>query len=295
MEGRYPIRAVAKITGLSLDTLRAWERRYHAVEPDRTERGRQYGPAQIERLSLLRQLTQQGHGIGQIAGLSDGELRSLLSRPPEPSSDGFPSLIEPVLAAIEDFDSVRVGDELGRLAAVLAPRDLVYQVALPLMRETGVRWHKGTFAIAQEHLVSATLRSLLGGMMRVYRNAGSAARMVLATPAGESHELGILVAAMLAAIAGIEPVYLGPNLPALEIALAALRTDARVLVLGITSLAAAETRDEVGAIAAALPGSSEFWVGGEGAAGLELSSFGRKIVRVVDLASFENECLRWRN
>ena len=50
MPTRYPIRAVAKITGLSLDTLRAWERRYQAVVPERSDRGRQYGPEHIERL-----------------------------------------------------------------------------------------------------------------------------------------------------------------------------------------------------------------------------------------------------
>jgi DNA-binding transcriptional MerR regulator len=67
MQTSYPIRAVAKITGLSLDTLRAWERRYKAVVPGRSDRGRQYGAAHIERLLLLNQLVQKGHAIGGIA------------------------------------------------------------------------------------------------------------------------------------------------------------------------------------------------------------------------------------
>ena len=294
MQGLYPIRAVAKITGLSLDTLRAWERRYHAVEPEHTERGRQYGPAHIERLLLLRQLIRQGHSIGQIAGLPDLELQSLLARPAQPPSEVAPALIAPVLNAIEAFDSARAAEELSRLAAVLAPRDLVYQVALPLMRETGVRWHKGTFAIAQEHLVSANLRSLLGGMMRLYRNSGSNAKMVLATPAGDTHEFGILAAAMLAAIAGMEPVYLGASLPGLEITRAVERTDARVLTLGIT-LPSPDTPEQIREIAAALPATSEFWVGGEGAGAIDLSVFGRRILRVSDLSAFESECVRWKN
>jgi DNA-binding transcriptional MerR regulator len=294
VEGLYPIRAVAKITGLSLDTLRAWERRYHAVEPEHTGRGRQYGPAHIERLLLLRQLIRQGHSIGQIAGRSDLELQGLLARPAQPAAEVAPALIAPVLNAIEAFDSARAADELSRLAALLAPRDLVYQVALPLMRETGIRWHKGTFAIAQEHLVSANLRSLLGGMMRLFRHSGSPAKMVLATPAGETHEFGILAAGMLAAIAGIEPVYLGANLPALEITRAVERTGARVLVVGVT-LPTSDTPDQIRAIADGLPATSEFWVGGEGADSLDLSVFGRRIVRVDDLAAFESECLRWKN
>jgi DNA-binding transcriptional MerR regulator len=294
VQGRYPIRAVAKITGLSLDTIRAWERRYKAVEPERTERGRQYGPAQIERLLLLRQLTQQGHSIGQIAARSDSELQNLLARPSKSHAEPSPAIIANVIAAIEAFDSARAGDELSRLAAVLSPRDVVYEVALPLMRETGDRWHNGTFAIAQEHLVSELLRSLLGGMMRLFRHSGSSPRVVLATPAGEPHDFGILTAAMLAAISGLEPVFLGPNLPAAEIVRAAERTSAEILALGIT-LPDAGSLAEVQAIALAMPPGVEFWVGGDGAAVLDLSLMNRKIVRFNDLPAFETECLRWKN
>jgi DNA-binding transcriptional MerR regulator len=81
MQTSYPIRAVAKITGLSLDTLRAWERRYKAVVPERSVRGRQYGTAHIERLLLLNQLVQKGHAIGGIAALEDLELKKLLTPP----------------------------------------------------------------------------------------------------------------------------------------------------------------------------------------------------------------------
>ena len=85
MQTRYPIRAVAKITGISLDTLRAWERRYRAVVPQRSDRGRQYGTAEIDRLLLLNQLVKRGHSIGSIASLPDSELRNLLENQPSPA------------------------------------------------------------------------------------------------------------------------------------------------------------------------------------------------------------------
>ncbi|MGA2599685.1 MAG: MerR family transcriptional regulator [Bryobacteraceae bacterium] len=297
MASRYPIRAVAKITGLSLDTLRAWERRYQAVVPERTDRGRQYGAAQIERLMLLGQLVQKGHAIGQIASLSDQELQNLLvQQPGHPGPElalqkDFPA---PVLAAIEGFDAARAGDELSRLAAVLTPRDLLYQVALPLMREVGVRWHDGTLAISQEHLVSQMLRNLLGGMMRLFRPSSTAVKMVFATPAGEAHEFGILAGAMLASISGVEPVYLGSNLPSREIANAAGRTGAKVIVLGITVLTET-TAEEVSALAAAMPEACELWLGGAASADLDLTNLGTKIILIQDLQALENECRRWRN
>lgn len=304
VEPRYPIRAVAKITGLSLDTLRAWERRYQAVVPERTERGRQYGPRHVERLLLLGRLVKQGHAIGQIASLSDAELRALFTSnpvtshlnplPADAADEKSLTLLAPVLSAIDRFDSAKAGDELSRIAAILAPRDLVYDVALPLMRETGIRWHKGTFAIAQEHLVSQMLRNLLGGMMRLFRHSGSAAKIVLSTASGETHDFGILAAAMLASLSGLEPVYLGPNLPAGEIVRAAERTGAAVVAIGVT-FPTLHASEELRAVADQLPSATELWIGGESAESLDLSGTSRKIIRLKDLQAFENECLRWRN
>jgi methanogenic corrinoid protein MtbC1 len=297
MQPSYPIRAVARITGLSLDTLRAWERRYKAVVPERSGRGRQYGAAHIERLLLLNQLVQNGHAIGGIASLTDRDLRNLLNqapglanRIPEPTGD----LLAPVLSAIERFDSAGAAEELSRLAAVLSPRDLVYQVAVPLMREVGDRWHNGTFAVAQEHMVSQLLRNLLGSMLHLFRSSNPAMKMVLATPAGESHEFGILAAAMLTSIAGIGAICLGTDLPAAEIGEAARRVSATVVLLGIT-VVTRSTEKEVRAIAASMPQTTELWIGGAGSVDLDVSKLGRRTVLLKDLPALEDECRRWKN
>jgi len=73
----YPIRAVSKLTGIAIDTLRAWERRHGAVTPVRDDRGRMYTDADIVRLRLLKDAVEHGHSIGRLAGLGDEELRHL--------------------------------------------------------------------------------------------------------------------------------------------------------------------------------------------------------------------------
>ncbi len=286
----YPIRAVAKITGLSLDTLRAWERRYKAVVPERSHRGRLYGTAHVERLLLLNGLVQKGHAIGGIASLSDEDLQGLLN---EPAAVAAPQedILAPILSAVERFDAAGAGAEVGRLAAMLTPRDLVYRVMVPLMYEVGVRWHGGTLAIAQEHMVSQMLRDVLGSLIRLFRPTRPAIRMVFATPAGESHEFGIQAAAMLASMAGIEPVYLGANLPGKEIADTARKTAAQVVVLGIT-LPSMAVHAEVSAIAASMPKAAALWLGGAGSQGLELSGIGRPVMRLENLPAFEAQCQR---
>ena len=80
MATSYPISAVAKLTGIPLDTLRAWERRYRTVIPKRAGRGRVYSEDQIQKLLLLRRAVEQGHSIGQVAALGDRQLRELLEK-----------------------------------------------------------------------------------------------------------------------------------------------------------------------------------------------------------------------
>src|SRR3954453_10877138 len=84
---RHPIGVVARRTGLKPDLIRAWERRYGAVAPGRTEtRRRFYSDEDVERLLLLRRAVSSGRGISQVAGLSNPELEALIEAEPAPSA-----------------------------------------------------------------------------------------------------------------------------------------------------------------------------------------------------------------
>lgn len=92
----YPIGAVAALTGLSTNTIRAWERRYDAVIPERSAAGgRRYSDEDVERLQLLRRLTQDGCSIGTVASLGTEELRTRLSR-----FNPHPAAISPTTARV---------------------------------------------------------------------------------------------------------------------------------------------------------------------------------------------------
>jgi DNA-binding transcriptional MerR regulator/methylmalonyl-CoA mutase cobalamin-binding subunit len=265
---RYPIRAVSRLTGISLDTLRAWERRYKVVTPERTERGRLYSDGEIQRLMLLRDAVRRGHAIGQVAPLSDADLRELGQSTANvikafPAREESPAPLAALIRAIEAFDAAAANEEIGRLAALLPANDLVTQVALPLMRVVGERWHHGTMTIAHEHMASAVLRNLFGSLLRLYKPMDPVVKIVLATTAGEHHEFGILAAAMLAAPLGLETIYLGANLPAEEILAAAEKSGARVIVIGLID-ASPDSRAllELRTLAETAPAGIELWVGG---------------------------------
>ncbi len=268
---RYPIRAVSRLTGIGIDTLRAWERRYGAVTPARDDRGRLYSDADVARLRLLQRAVAAGHAVGRVAALSDGELRRLTAAhhttaPAVPQTAGALLDASAFGAALLRLDGVAVDREFSRLAAVLPPLHLVRDVVMPALRRVGDRWNGHRGAIAHEHLVSAAMRHLLGSFLRLHAREDSSVRLLFATPAGERHEIGILGGAMLAATAGLSVSYLGPDLPAGEIVEAVKAAPARVLVLGVTvSDNKRRVARELRAIIRGLPAGVEFWAGGAGA------------------------------
>lgn len=297
---QYPIRAVSKLTGIGIDTLRAWERRYHAVTPIRDDRGRLYTESDVARLRLLHQAVTAGHSVGRIATLSDRELRGLAAAPQPiapraPAPMRFDVDTSPFSDALLRFDSVTIDREFSRLAAVLPPDALVRDVLLPVVRDIGGRWSQRRGGIAHEHLISSTMQHLLGSFLRVYARRDLTDRLLFATPSGDRHELGILGAAMLAASRGLAVSYLGPDLPAEEIVAAAQLANAQVLVLGITlTIGVAQRAKEVRALVRALPLGVELWVGGPGT-GRYASVLGARGVALDDFEAYVAQLDRLAN
>ena len=111
---------------------------------------------------------------------------------------------------------------------------------MPVLAQVGDDWHRGRTRIAHEHLMSSTMRNLLGAFLRLYARRETSVRLLFATPSGERHEIATLGAAMLAASAGLGVSYLGADLPAREIVDSVEPAGAQVLVLGVTTAAADE-------------------------------------------------------
>jgi methanogenic corrinoid protein MtbC1 len=312
-EPRYPIGAVSVLTGVSVDVLRKWEHRHRLVTPARDDRGRLYSEADVRRLQLVAAAVARGHHVGRVASLDDAALAALLRattavpdaalpaspattarRPRRPSGDPAPALSAPVsrvVAALRRFDASEVEREVGRIAAALPPRELVHGWVMPLVRLTGSEWHAGRLSTAQEHLLSAALRSLLGGIIRAMPPGGRRPSLLLTTVPRDRHEFGILGAALLAALSGVRVTYLGPDLPAEETVDAARRSGASVVVLGATyTEARARTEGDVARIGRSLPPGIELWIGGVLASDLCRAS--PKAVAFADLSAFEGELAR---
>ena len=244
----YPLGAATRLTGLSAEVLRAWERRYGAVQPPRTPGGpRRYRAQDLERLRLLKAAVDAGHRISEVAQLEDGELvqRANLNR--ETSNQH----LEQTLAALKELNSTESQRLLASQLSALGPVRFAKDFALPLVREIGERWANGSMPIASEHIASGFLRSMLGSSLQPNVASLMGPRIVFGTLAGERHDLGLQMAALAAMGAGSAPIYLGAELPVEELLLAVERTKASALALSLATIDVADAARAAGYAGAA--------------------------------------------
>lgn len=262
----FPVKAAAELSGLTPETLRAWERRHAAVVPHRDGKGRRlYDAAMVERLARLHRLTGRGHPIRDLAALDDEALERLLEESRHTGYGGVDELPARMLDAISDYRIDAFDRDLAVAIATLPIPVLVARVVAPLLREVGFRWADGRLAIAQERLVSSLLRSRLLSVLDQHPRERQP-RLLFATLSGEPHELGLLGAALHAHEAGAPVLYLGTQLPPAELARAAERLGA--LAVAISSVDPGQAPAALAGLRAldeALPEGVTVWVGGANA------------------------------
>jgi len=292
----YPIGAVSKLTGLSPDSIRSWERRYGAIQPTRVKGGRLYSEQDVYRLKLLKRAVDSGHAISRIALLANDALEMLpIARPAldEDLGELGEKLarveLEKAFAAILDYDALAADRILGKLAMLMSARDFTFDVVAPMMQMVGQAWEQGRMNIAQEHLSCSLLRNILGAMMRLHGREDAPAVALFTTLPGELHEFGILAAAMLAAAGGLGVLYLGPNLPVAEIAKAARKAKVRAVALGFARTGQDEGASLAGleALRRALPDGVALVAGGRLSPGLRAAAGKGGFVCLDDLTQFE--------
>ncbi len=289
-DAHYGIRLAADRCGLSQDILRAWEKRYQAVRPVRTATARRmYGDGEIHRLRLLRRLTEAGHQIGDIARLSDARLGALLKAEPDSAAEVSPDggvsggrivpspgiaphrandRLQTCLAAVKALDAVALEELFGSALVDLGRLGLLTRFITPVAHEIGQYWRAGDLTAAHEHFATAAIKAFLHRLPARPAAMSSGPLIVVATPVGESHELGALMAHLVAQEIGWRSVYLGSNLPASEIAGVVRQKGARVVALSVVYPADESVLAmELLALRKHLPRPVEILVGGRGAKG----------------------------
>lgn len=224
---RIPIRTLASLTGVKPMTLRAWERRYGLIRPQRTPKGhRLYTHQHVERIRRVLTLIDRGVPVGRVRDLLDAE--------PQPSAEAsgpWVGYLERMAAAIARFDELEL-DRIHEEALSLHPIEQVTRkLYMPLLMQLGERWRDLAGAVAEEHFFAMYLRSKLGARLLHRSRYASGPAILAACAPGEQHEIGLLLFALDAQAAGLRTVLLGADTPLEDVAIASARSRCEAVVI----------------------------------------------------------------
>jgi len=292
---RLRIHRVAKLTGLSKDVIRVWERRYGLVKPLRSaNRYREYTDEDVALLRFLKEELDRGQTIGALAVEGrDSLLQSIRLSSPLKQQELTPheNLIDELISCLDPLDKIRFEQKLNGAIAVVPFDEAVQRILLPLQRRVGELWHDGRVSIAIEHYVTKVVQQKLFSVMNQLPINEFGPRVLIACPEGEWHEIGAQAAAYVAATRGCQVYYLGPNLPTSALASFCERVKPDLVLL---SLAVVMSDEEGRRLLQELEGLSARWpvaVGGSGARAMEHLMRERKIELLDDLAALQSRLI----
>src|SRR4051794_11882725 len=251
---------LSRRSGVSPDLLRAWERRYDLLRPERSAGGlRLYSEDDLERVRTMQRHIAAGVAAREAAALAVEAPERVA---PAPAFDARTARAELGLT-LEGFNEPGGQAVIDGLLAVATVDTLLSQVVLPYLQEMGERWERGELSIAQEHFASSLLRGRLLGLARGW-GRGTGRRALLACPPGEQHDLGLIAFGLALRERGWRIDYLGPDTPIDSVAEAAATTEPELLV--VSAVSAKPLRQLAGEIAA-LAQDRTVAVAGAGATG----------------------------
>lgn len=207
MEGaQLRIGELAKRVGVSPELLRAWERRYGLLEPTRTDSGyRLYSDGDVARVQAMQAHLGEGLSAAEAARLASSGAPALSSR-------GTVDHVTELWASLDAFDDARAQTAFDRLVGDFSLETVLREAVLPYLRTLGDRWRSGDASVAQEHFASTLLRERLLALARGW-DQGVGARVILACPPGERHDLGLVVFGLLVRALGWRVTFLGADTP----------------------------------------------------------------------------------
>jgi MerR family transcriptional regulator, light-induced transcriptional regulator len=253
----YTIQMAAHAAGLSPHTIRAWEKRYGALTPERTETGRRlYSAIEVERLTLLSQLTNLGSAIGQIARLTDEQLKEIYQRlmktktsatmpAAKPSLSNVGDLKAKILNSVTSYDVSLLSRLLSETKSSLSPRDFALEIVQPVMREVENGLQSQKFQKAQFRALQALVRAHAGSVIYSHYvgEVRAASKFILTSVDNDYSAFEPLVTALLCCEHRKNFFYLNPNLPSMSLIDSVKAISGDILILNMSRIPVNEAKN----------------------------------------------------
>ena len=266
----HRIHRVAKLTGLSKDVIRVWERRFEILKPSRgANRYRNYSDEDVALLRFLKEQLDAGGSIGELAKFGREELlgRARASAPRASFVDNtFSRLLRELLSTLNPFDRVIFEKRLNGAVAVVPFEEALHGILLPLQEQVGQLWHESHIDVAIEHYVTKHIQQKIFSAMNQLPVAEFGAKVIVACPPGEEHDIAALTVAYRCRVRGCRVYYLGANVPVASLANLCGKVEPDLTIISFPlALSDDKVTELVQALADEVSPVSNLAVGGHGA------------------------------
>ena len=290
----HRIHRVAKLTGLSKDVIRVWERRFGVLKPTRgANRYRNYSDEDVALLRYLKEQLDAGGSIGDLARLGREELLNRMRAASPRASfidNTFDRLLRELLSALDPFDRVMFEKRLNGAVAVVPFEEALHGILLPLQEQVGQLWHDGHVNVAIEHYVTKQIQQKIFSAMNQLPVAEFGAKVVVACPPGEEHDIAALAVAYRCRVRGCRVYYLGANVPVAALTKLCHEVEPDLTIVSFP-LALPETKatEIILALAQEVSPASHLTVGGHGALAMREHFLKSHIDILEDFAALDEE------
>ena len=209
----YSIKDLEYLSGIKAHTIRIWEKRYHLLDPNRTDTNiRSYSDHDIRRILNVALLIKNGYKISNVAAFDEPKLQAEVLRINRNLTDPEKN-IDQLLFHTVNLDTFGFEQLLDKIIGEFGFSKTIHQVIFPFFERIGILWQAGSIFTAHEHFVSNLVRNRLIRETGKFERNESAQTVLFFLRENEWHELSLLYFNFLAAQAGLRCVYLGQSLP----------------------------------------------------------------------------------
>jgi DNA-binding transcriptional MerR regulator len=225
---------LSRRTGVAPELLRAWERRYGLLRPERSSGGfRLYSDDDERRVERMRAHLRDGLAAAEAARLAVDQAAPQ-EEGPEGASPELEAGTEALREALELFDETGSQAALDRLLSGFTIEAVLRDAIVPYLSDLGKRWAAGDATVAQEHFATNLIRGRLLGLARGWDD-GDGPRALLACAPGELHDLGLIAFGLALRRRGWRITFLGSDTPAETLVETAQHLEPALLVVSATS------------------------------------------------------------
>lgn len=214
----FTIKDLENLSGIKAHTIRIWEQRYAFIKPQRTQTNiRYYTNDELKKILNISLLNKYGYKISHINKMSKGEIEEKIVSLSNMQAQQE-RIVNDMIQCMVDMNIEKFEQVLDGYISLKGFDKAITQIIFPFLERIGILWLANHINPAQEHLVTNIIRQkIIAGIETVFTHLASNKLVLLFLPEGEHHELGLLYICYLLKTRGIKTLYLGADVPAVDV------------------------------------------------------------------------------